>query len=94
MVVVVELRGSIAGAAIPSLCERVRALLSACDRDVVICDVAGLAEPDAATVDALARLQLTAKRLGHALRLRGASSELRDLIDLAGLGAVLPVVAD
>lgn len=90
--IVVELRGSIARAAIPNLCERTYALMSRCDREVVICDVSGLADPDFTTVDALARLQVTAKRLGHSLRLRGASPELGALIELAGLGEVLPVV--
>jgi hypothetical protein len=44
-----------------------------------------------ATVDALARLQLEACRAGHCLRLRGASPELLELIELAGLAEVLPV---
>lgn len=89
--VVVELRGSISRLAIPSLCERAHALISGCDREAVICDVGGLVQPDVATLDALARLHLTAKRLGHAFHLRHASAELRDLIELAGLGEVLSV---
>jgi anti-anti-sigma regulatory factor len=43
------------------------------------------------TLDALARLQLAARRLGGEIRLVGPSPELRELIDLAGLGTVLPV---
>ena len=46
---------------------------------------------DIATVDALARLQLTARRLGWRLRLRNVSVELRELIELAGLTSVLGV---
>ncbi len=46
---------------------------------------------DIATVDALARLQLTARRLGWRLRLRNVSVELRELIELAGLTGVLGV---
>ena len=56
---------------------------------IVECDVAGL-PPDAATVDALARLQLAARRNGCHLRLRNASAELVALLGLAGLRDVLP----
>jgi anti-anti-sigma regulatory factor len=44
-----------------------------------------------ATVDALARLQLAARRRGLELRVRGSQRELRELIELAGLTAVLGV---
>jgi hypothetical protein len=56
---------------------------------IVECDVAGL-PPDAVTVDALARLQLAARRNGRRVRLRNASEELRALLDIAGLRDVLP----
>jgi hypothetical protein len=52
-------------------------------------DVAGLAA-DALTLDALARLQLAARRCGFEVRLRGSSHELRELIGFAGLDEVLP----
>jgi anti-anti-sigma regulatory factor len=44
-----------------------------------------------ATVDALARLQLAARRRGLELRLHSPGRELRELIELAGLNAVLGV---
>ena len=47
-------------------------------------------EPDAVTVDALARLQLAARRLGCQVRLRNASDELRELVAFMGLCDVLP----
>ena len=53
------------------------------------CDVRD-AEADVATVDALARLQLVAKRLGCRLRLRNASAELVELVAFMGLADVLP----
>jgi hypothetical protein len=56
---------------------------------VAVCDVAGLTDADLATVDALARLRLIAGRLGITVELRGATSELRELVALAGLDAVL-----
>ena len=56
--------------------------------EIVICDVRG-AEADVATVDALARLQLTTKRLGCRLRLRNASADLLLLVAFMGLADVL-----
>jgi anti-anti-sigma regulatory factor len=47
--------------------------------------------PTLGTLDALARLQLTARRHGCEIRLVGVSPELRELIAFAGLEAVLPV---
>jgi ABC-type transporter Mla MlaB component len=53
-------------------------------------DCAALTEPDIGTVDAVARIQLTARRLGCRVRLDRASPELRDLLALAGLRDVVP----
>ena len=58
------------------------------DADVALCDVSA-AKPDAVTVDALARLQLAARRRGCQVRLRHASSELLDLLAFMGLRDVL-----
>jgi ABC-type transporter Mla MlaB component len=43
------------------------------------------ARPDLALVDALARLQLAAGRLGCSIRVVEPCAELRELLDLAGL---------
>jgi ABC-type transporter Mla MlaB component len=87
--IVLLLEGPIARADVTSLCERVRVLLQWCDADLVVCDVGAIVEPDAVTVDVLARLQLTARRLGRQVRLRDACGELRDLLALVGLGEVV-----
>ena len=71
------------------MCERVRFLLEAGDDDV-ICDVGAVVDPDAGTVEALARMQLTARRLGRRVKIRGACGELKDLVTLSGLRDVLP----
>jgi hypothetical protein len=42
--------------------------------------------PDLALVDALARWQLSARRAGGAIGLREVREELRELLDLVGLG--------
>ena len=82
------IRGPIARDDLPGLCERVCALLERTGAGVALCDVRGVA-PDAVAVDALARLQLGARRHGCRVRLRGASSELRGLVAFMGLSEVL-----
>jgi ABC-type transporter Mla MlaB component len=82
-------RGPIARADLPGLCDRVCALLTDSPGADALCDVSGV-EPDAVTVDALARLQLGARRCGCRVRLRNASPELRELVALMGLTDVLP----
>ena len=74
---------------LPGLCNRVCVLLERSEARVVLCDVRGV-EPDAVTVDALARLQLAARRRGCQVRLRYASDELLELVDFMGLTDVLP----
>jgi ABC-type transporter Mla MlaB component len=81
-------RGPIARADLPGLCDRVCALLERSRAGVALCDVSGVG-PDAVTVDALARLQLAAQRHRCRVRLRNASSELRDLVAFMGLRDVL-----
>jgi len=83
------IRGPIARSDLPGLCARVCALLGEADKATVLCDVDGI-ERDAVTVDALARLQLAAHRHGCRVRLRGASSELLELVAFMGLSHVLP----
>ena len=60
------------------------------DATIILCDLARLADADMATVDALARLALRARRMGCAVSLRDPSTELLELVGLAGLGEVLP----
>ena len=64
------------------------------DSTIILCDLARLADADMATVDALARLALRARRMGCAVSLRDPSTELLELVGLAGLGGVLPCVAE
>ncbi len=81
--------GPITRADLPGLCGRVCALLDRSGADVALCEVTGV-EPDAVTVDALARLQLAARRHGCRVRLCNASDDLIDLITFMGLRDVLP----
>jgi ABC-type transporter Mla MlaB component len=76
--------------AVIALCERTRRLLEHGDAAIVICDLDAVAELDAVAVEALARLQLTARRLGRSIELRHAPRELQELLAFAGLEDVLP----
>ena len=82
------IRGPIERNDLPGLCDRVCGLLSEKRPEVALCDVAGV-DPDCVTVDALARLQLAARRHGCRVRLRNASTELLDLVAFMGLSDVL-----
>jgi hypothetical protein len=81
---------SISQADVPVVCEWLRALIGASDADLVVCDVGDL-QADLVAVEALARLRLTACRLGCGLRLRGSSRALEQLLAFCGLCDVLPV---
>ena len=85
----IAIRGPIHRAELPGLCARVCRLLDTCAAATELdCDVAGV-PADAVTVDALARLQLAARRHGRRITLRRASDELRDLVCLMGLEDIL-----
>ena len=83
------IRSPLARDDLPGLCDRVCALLERGRSQVALCDVGGV-HVDAVTVDALARLQLAARRHGCTVRLRNASSELFELVAFMGLDDVLP----
>lgn len=70
--------------------EQLRALLRESDTAVVLCDVAAVTDPDISTVEALAQLQLTARRLGRFLQLRGPCGKLTELLTWTGLSDVFP----
>ncbi|MCZ7590096.1 MAG: STAS domain-containing protein [Gaiella sp.] len=80
--------GPIARSDLPGLSARLCARLSAAEADLVLCDVRGV-EPDAVTIDALARLHLAAQRHRCAVRLRNVSPALLDLVAFVGLADVL-----
>lgn len=81
--------GPIARSDLPGLCDRVYALLEQSGAALAACDVTGV-PVDAVTIDALARLQLAARRKGCRIRLLHPSDELRDLVSFMGLEDVLP----
>jgi ABC-type transporter Mla MlaB component len=86
--------GHIDRAEIPGLCVRLQVLAALVAAPRLVCDVGEIVEPDAVTVDALARLQLTARRLGREVRIRHASAELQELLTLMGLSGVVPLSAE
>ncbi|HEX6421320.1 MAG TPA: hypothetical protein VFZ77_22655 [Acidimicrobiales bacterium] len=84
--------GPITRADIPVLCARARTLMEGADAALVVCDVRALGQQaDAVVVDALARLQLAARRRGYRVALRHASIDLLGLLVLAGLSDIVPL---
>ena len=79
---------------IPWLCLRLQVLAASVAADRLVCDVGAIVEPDAVTVDALARLQLIARRSGREMGIRHASRELEELLDLTGLAEVIRSAPD
>jgi hypothetical protein len=86
-----SVRRPIDRASIPGLCAGLRFALETNPAGLVICETAGIDDPDIPTVEALARLHLTAKRLGCRFVLRDPAAELADLLELAGLSRLVGV---
>jgi ABC-type transporter Mla MlaB component len=82
-------RATIARADIPALCARLADLLRGRAGDVVECDVTGVGRPDVVTVEAVARLRLTARRHGSRLVVTGAGQDMLTLFALLGLTELL-----
>ena len=82
---VLVLAGSVTRDEVAGLCDDVRALLDATGARVVVCDVRGIGPPGLGTIDALARMQLAARRAGGRIGLRHPDLALRALLDLVGL---------
>jgi ABC-type transporter Mla MlaB component len=80
--------------ALPVLCTQLRSILAMRPAEVVTCDVRRLTNPDLVTIHRLARLQLTARRLGRSIHLCNARRELIELLELAGLQEAVPLVAE
>ena len=82
------LRGPIERTDLRGLYDRVCTLLTNNRGRAVECDVLGI-DPDAIAVEALATLQLAARRHACEFRLRNASDDLLELLDLLGLTEAL-----
>jgi ABC-type transporter Mla MlaB component len=87
--ITLEIWGPIARTDLPGLSRRICALLQETAPVVAFCEVASV-DPDAVTIDALARLQLVARRRGCQIRLRHASPALLQLLEFLGLSDVVP----
>jgi hypothetical protein len=66
-------------------------LLVVGDRQVAIGRIAGTSECDLELVDRLVRLQLAAMRIGFTIRLEQVDRDLRELVELVGLGERLGI---
>ena len=82
------IRGPLRRSDLPGLYARVCALFTANPGALLVCDVTEVAI-DAVAVEALARLQLGARRHGCAVQLLRAPRELADLVSFMGLRDVI-----
>jgi ABC-type transporter Mla MlaB component len=87
--IVFAIHGPIERDDLPGLCARVCALFERTRPQVAFCELDGVGA-DAITADALARLQLAARRRGCQVRLRNPPADVRELIAFMGLSEVLP----
>ena len=74
---------------VASLCASVTGLIGGGAPCVILCDAGCPVPPDLSVVEALARLQVAARRLGGEIRVCAERRELRELLSLAGLGDVI-----
>ena len=72
-----------------ALCASLSTIIAASSARVIGCDVTAL-PATARSIEAVARLQLTAMRLDRRIRLQRASPQLRRLIEFSGLADVVP----
>jgi ABC-type transporter Mla MlaB component len=82
--------GPILRSDVPALARRLSALIERTGAATIVCQLRGVGA-SAVSLEALARLQLVAGRHGCRLALRGASRELRELVEFAGMQDVLRV---
>lgn len=88
--VLLVLSGTVGPGDVAALCAEVAGLLDGSRGLAIQCDVAALAGPGLAAVEALARLKLTVARLGHRIRFCRVPREMLELLVLTGLDEVLP----
>lgn len=85
----VVLRAPVSSKDVPGLTVRVLTSLKQSPCLSIVCDVGTFVHPAAEALDALARLQLGARRVGAQVWLRNVSPELQQLLCLSGLDQVL-----
>lgn len=86
---VLAIGGRIGAPEIADLCARVQKAFARSHVTTVIVDVGGVIDPDIATLDALARLHLTATRMGRRLKVRHTCRQIEELAAFGGLDGVL-----
>ncbi|WP_224058465.1 STAS domain-containing protein [Streptomyces kanamyceticus] len=90
----IRIAGPLRPGDVPPLCEQVAAVRHGPGGGDVICDVTDVTTADMSTVDAIARLQLAARRAGGRIRLRNPTPALLALLGLVGLVELLGLVVE
>jgi anti-anti-sigma regulatory factor len=84
----IRVDGLLAAHAVPRLCEQLVLLVDCGGVGRLAVDLGQLEEPDLATIDALARLALAARRRSAQVTVRTSNGALEMLLRLAGLSAL------
>lgn len=84
----VRVEGLLAAHAVPRLCEQLVILVDCAGVGRLDVDFGRVDEPDIATLEALARLALAARRHHARVSVRTSNGALESLLGLAGLGAL------
>ena len=87
---VIRLAGRIGRGEVTAVADRACGDLVRCGPGIVACDVGAVDGPALPTIDVLARLALAARRGRSQMRLEHASPAILELLELCGLGEVLP----
>jgi ABC-type transporter Mla MlaB component len=85
----VRVDGLLAAHAVPQLCEQLVVLVDCAGVGRLTVDLGQLEQPDLATIDALARLALAAKRRSAQVTVRTTNGALEELLGLSGLDALV-----
>lgn len=88
--VLLILGGPLVHGDVARLVERLAAVIQTCGAPTIACDVHDL-PANLVTVEALARLQLAARRRHRRIRLQRVTPELQLLLELVGLAGVVSV---
>jgi anti-anti-sigma regulatory factor len=88
----VSIEGPLSPGDIPVLCRCLLGSLAGIKADIIVCDLSELGCADLVAIDALANLQLVARRRGSRLCLFNPSADLLELLALLGMCDVLPLL--
>jgi hypothetical protein len=92
--IVVPAEAPVPPEAMVELCRQMVEALAHSRQKALVCDLGRVTAADLTVIEALARMQLVARRRGCAIEFRHVGYGVRELLALSGLCDVLPVIDD